>query len=191
MPSTTAGKGGLRPPSRAAAISDFTFCLSALLSFAAARSFATSLPSLPITGTAYVDWGSANGVVYVCSASAAIATLCRKLLPWLWACALGPRWYKGPWLSLLIFLFLLFFAFYFCCFFLVSVVMLVYFCVVLVVFLFVFMFLFFFFFVLFFVFLVVFFLLLFFGFFVLFVFFTIILVPVPVFVLVIVFWFLF
>ena len=43
------------PPSRAAAISAFTLRWSALLSFAAARSFAASLLSLPLTGTANVD----------------------------------------------------------------------------------------------------------------------------------------
>ena len=43
------------PPSRAAAISAFTLRWSAFLSFAAARSFAASLLSLPLTGTANVD----------------------------------------------------------------------------------------------------------------------------------------
>ena len=43
------------PPSRAAAISAFTLRWSALLSFAATRSFAASLLFLPLTGTANVD----------------------------------------------------------------------------------------------------------------------------------------
>ena len=43
------------PPSRAAAISAYTLQWSALLSFAAARSFAASLLFLPVTGTANVD----------------------------------------------------------------------------------------------------------------------------------------
>ena len=92
------------PASRAAAISAFTLRWSALLSFAAARSFAASLLSLPLTGTANVDGelpplsdilrrlASPATACQPCGVKAtAFAFLSRRLLPWLWACALGPR----------------------------------------------------------------------------------------------------